>query len=348
MCIIIYTPDGHIPKKHLKNSLAYNDDGWGVMWPENGVLQICTGMEAGEFWKNWKWIGKLRVPKVFHARIGTHGTKDLDNCHPFAIPSHGQLAVAHNGIISKQAGGSDGKSDTRNFVDDVLAKLPLDFLESDGILEMMSDYIGHSKLVFMNGDGDTHIVNAKLGWWEDKRWYSNQSHRWQKTHGSSTTYYNATNATSSQLGFYHDTYDARSVKQENFPVFKEDEDEATLLRARQHGSYDDYDMANDTDWQQMVKDRLNEAANRSQSSCGIGVPAAVLGDQKADAAKTGLATMEDIERGRRQELKKLEEIIRHRYPEDSPGAIRWRVENEGKYPCTLPDPAGKYQGYCDL
>ena len=175
MCIIIYSPKGHIPKKHLKNSIDHNSHGWGIMFPKgDGTLQILKGMTKDEFFLQWKWIKDLKVPKVFHARISTHGTKSLENCHPFSVPGHDNLAVAHNGIIRQMEYVGD-KSDTVHFVERILSSLPAGFQENSGCQALLDDYIGYSKLVFMDGSGGVNIVNEKGGSWVNGLWYSNST-----------------------------------------------------------------------------------------------------------------------------------------------------------------------------
>lgn len=178
MCIIIYAPKGHIPKKHLANSLKNNDDGWGVMYADAGKVCIVRGMTPVDFHFHWKWIKKLPGPKVFHARIATHGAVDENHCHPFRVPNHNELAVAHNGVIIQQTGKSSGTgSDTMNFNDNILAHLPEGFQNLQVYHDLLSDYIGYSKLVFMDGEGQVQIVNEEKGSWHDENWYSNNSFR---------------------------------------------------------------------------------------------------------------------------------------------------------------------------
>jgi predicted glutamine amidotransferase len=176
MCIIIYTPNGRIPRKHLQRSLTNNPDGWGYMWSLEGNIYIRKGLERGEFWAQWRadreWIDGQ--PLVFHSRIGTHGTKTVDNCHPFEVPNH-NLALAHNGIISNHAKKDSELSDTRHFVNDILADMPDGFLRSKAIRRLIGDYIGWSKLAFLSGTGQVTLINSSLGTWHAQRWYSNTS-----------------------------------------------------------------------------------------------------------------------------------------------------------------------------
>lgn len=176
MCIIIASKDGKIPKKHLNASLENNKDGWGVMWPENGVLNILNGMIRNDFFRMWKWVKDIPGPKVFHSRISTSGLVDIDNCHPFFVTNHGDFGVAHNGVIGRQANKGES-SDTRNFIKNVLAFLPAGFHKEEVYAELLSDYIGWGKLVFMDGDGDITIINEHLGKWVGNIWYSNESYK---------------------------------------------------------------------------------------------------------------------------------------------------------------------------
>jgi hypothetical protein len=146
------------------------------MWPQDGKLNISCGLKKHEFFKEWKWIRCIDAPKVFHARIGTHGKGTLENCHPFFIPNHGALGVAHNGIITKCADQTSDKSDTLLFVENVLAKMPQGFAFNPAIQEVLSEYIGASKLVFMDGKGKVVITNPNLGYWVGDMWYSNKSY----------------------------------------------------------------------------------------------------------------------------------------------------------------------------
>lgn len=176
MCIIIYSPNGAIPRSHMERGLVTNPHGWGFMYPEKGKLRIWRGMTPREFWENWKHPRPKGAPVVWHARITSHGETNLENCHPFHVPGHGPLAVAHNGVIRHHADKQSPLSDTRLFIRDVLSQLPRGFLNEDAICRLIEAYIGYSKLVFMDGRGDVTILNEDLGHWRKGRWYSNCSY----------------------------------------------------------------------------------------------------------------------------------------------------------------------------
>lgn len=172
MCIIIYSPDGRIPKKHLKWSLYNNPHGWGYTFARDGEVVIRKGLLDSLFWKSWK-DDNLDVPVIWHARIKTHGPVDIDNCHPFWIPGH-SMAMAHNGIIHAHSGPKGSQeSDTRLFIKNILQGLPRGFLDNPSITRLIADTIGYSKLAFMEAGGQATIINAQLGHWRGHRWYSN-------------------------------------------------------------------------------------------------------------------------------------------------------------------------------
>ena len=174
MCLIIYSPSGHIPRKHLQRGLKANANGWGFMVAHRGQLHIERGMESRSFWAAWR--NKPSGSVVFHSRIGTHGGIDLDNCHPFRLDAkHGDVAMAHNGMIHALPKHST-MSDTRILVR-MLDLLPHGFMEDGGTLNLVAAFIGHSKLVFLTGGGEVTMVNEHLGHWHDNRWYSNHSYQ---------------------------------------------------------------------------------------------------------------------------------------------------------------------------
>ena len=133
-------------------------------------------MKFNQFYTAYKMANEKAPdrPFIIHFTIGTHGEKTVYNCHPFYVNKN--LVFIHNGII--QGVGTDvKKSDTQLFNDKVLKRLPKGWESNDAIRELISNYIGYSKLVFLNVAGDVYIVNEKLGNWLDGIWYSNMSYK---------------------------------------------------------------------------------------------------------------------------------------------------------------------------
>lgn len=110
MCVIIIDPAGReLDFGILKRAVERNPDGWGIGVIIPGVngaeptMKIHKGFGYDGARRAWKkYAGHKRV---FHARIGTSGTKDLSNCHPFyagtmkdGAPEHRWFF--HNGTVS--------------------------------------------------------------------------------------------------------------------------------------------------------------------------------------------------------------------------------------------------------
>lgn len=142
MCVIVYKPENApFPSLSiLKNCWDNNDDGAGLMWPED---EGVSGRKGFMFWTHFKkYIEEnkkrlSRLPVVFHFRIATHGGRGPECTHPFPVSRHTEdlrslawenhYGVAHNGIIlgyGSSLYGIQGKlclSDTQEFIQDVLA-----------------------------------------------------------------------------------------------------------------------------------------------------------------------------------------------------------------------------------
>lgn len=175
MCVIIYAPDGSIPSSELVEGLLANPDGWGYMFAQRRKIIIRKGLWPEDFWKSWKRDQATDTgPLVWHARIGTHGRRNVNNCHPFLLTAHHGLALAHNGVISGMPTHKQ-HSDTSQFVRRILDRLPVGFLSDPAIRELIRCAIGCSKLVFLDTQGTVDIIGEEKGFWSKGRWYSNTS-----------------------------------------------------------------------------------------------------------------------------------------------------------------------------
>lgn len=194
MCIAIFKPaDKSIPKDTLRTCFDNNDDGAGFSYINTdfcGVrrLKIKKYMKFEDFYKAYEKATRLfpDSPFIIHFRIGTHGEKSSYNCHPFWVRK--DLVFIHNGIISG-VGTDKRKSDTQLFNDKILKKLPKDWERNDAIWSLIHGFIGMSKLIFLNTDGEYMIVNEDKGEWVDGVWYSNSSYKVRTTYFSHTNRY---------------------------------------------------------------------------------------------------------------------------------------------------------------
>jgi len=178
MCIIMFKDVGvDIKEEWMDNSAKSNSDGYGLSYihPEAG-LTIFRTLDYEEFKSEYKrlTVKHSDSPFILHFRKTTDGTTTVDNCHPFEACG---LAVFHNGVITecKPIKGDD-RSDTRIFCEEVLGGLPEKWEENDTILDLVESYIGASKVVFMNKEGDVTLLNEDNGHWHEGVWMSNYSY----------------------------------------------------------------------------------------------------------------------------------------------------------------------------
>ena len=190
MCIAIYKPQGLVlTPTTIQESWTSNHDGAGFMYHEDGKLHVVKGLmtlpnfkEAYEPHKNKEC--------VLHFRIKTHGETNAEMTHPFLVDDN--LGMVHNGIINKVDTKPDpSKSDTYHFTGTHLHRFRQDnpkFFLDPVYKEIIEDYIGFSKLIFMDGDGNVEIFNESKGVWDSGCWFSNKSY--QPSVAPQTTSYN--------------------------------------------------------------------------------------------------------------------------------------------------------------
>lgn len=178
MCLLIYSPHGHIPASHRRIGLVANPHGWGYAFARRGKIVMRHGLLDSAERASWE-ADHVNGPVIWHARIATHGSVGLDNCHPFRVPGH-PLVVGHNGIIS-ECGSDKKRSDTRTLCEDVLAGLSIGWESNQSTLRMLGAFIGWSKLAILRTDGEVTLVNEHMGHWRKGIWYSNSSYRPAKT-----------------------------------------------------------------------------------------------------------------------------------------------------------------------
>jgi predicted glutamine amidotransferase len=173
-----------------------------------------------KFYKEYSKQRKVNKTSNFilHFRIATSGKIDRANCHPFSVNKN--LAFVHNGMININQLNAN-VSDTYTFNELILKKLPTTFLNNHAILDLIENYIGYSKLVFLDNDNTASILNEDLGHWDaDNNWYSNNSYQCTytkatkaKTYKVDADYYNASYYNDTDLCGYCDHYNATYSKE---------------------------------------------------------------------------------------------------------------------------------------
>ena len=155
MCIAILNTIDRLSADTITNSWNNNNQGAGLLYNLNGQLQTFKTYKLKQLLKEYNRLrdnpntGKI----VLHFRIATSGgTEKYTNLHPFLINS--KLGFVHNGIITGL--GNNTHSDTYQF-NELLKQLPPNFLQCEATRELITGYIGGSKLIFLDKIGRAHV-----------------------------------------------------------------------------------------------------------------------------------------------------------------------------------------------
>lgn len=179
MCIVVVSPKGQqFPDvTKIQNCVDSNPDGFAMSWNENGEVKNYKTMGHRAIVKFYKRFIETHDPKttglVFHARIATHGSKNIKNCHCWVSDG---LGFAHNGILDVANRGD--MTDSETFFQDIF--LPIyRSCGWDGAKKAINACIGYSKFAFIDGYGHTWgFGNFKE---VDGNYYSNDSYKsWQE------------------------------------------------------------------------------------------------------------------------------------------------------------------------
>lgn len=158
----------------LENAMIANPNGWGIMASHRGQLLIRRGMKPGKFRRALEIFTGLDT--FIHFRNATHGTVNVDNCHPFAIVD-GTFAVMHNGIIPIDCRSDSKRSDTWHYANTILEPLLIqdpEALADESFITLIGQHVGAgNKLAILRADGTSAIVNRAQGSEIDGSWYSN-------------------------------------------------------------------------------------------------------------------------------------------------------------------------------
>ena len=178
MCIIAIKPRevAYPSYKRVKNMCENNSDGFAIVWHVKGEpVRNYRTLNEKKFLKKYNEITSTYKAKdvslFIHARIKTHGTQKLENCHGWIEDKIG-LAFAHNGILSIK--NRDDMTDSETFFRDIFA--PAFELGGWSAGERaIKACIGTSKFCFMDMYGNLiHYGNYIKG--DDGILYSNDSY----------------------------------------------------------------------------------------------------------------------------------------------------------------------------
>tara|TARA_R100001530_G_scaffold34481_1_gene26963 strand:- start:851 stop:1564 length:714 start_codon:yes stop_codon:yes gene_type:complete len=188
MCIAINSTSGTTPKRReLEISFENNPDGIGYCFAKDGKLVIRKAFfKFEEFYQSYLSDNIQGQNKLIHFRIATSGLIDELNCHPFKITD--EIAFIHNGIIPHY--GDKEENDTLQFCKEMLRPIfnefGVDVLKRKSFRKTLIQLIGNSKLAFLDNNGNSYIINEKMGHSKNGIWFSNGTY---KEYGNLVGYY---------------------------------------------------------------------------------------------------------------------------------------------------------------
>lgn len=140
----------------IEKCINANRHGNAIAWNQNGRVEVFKSMDKNETLAKYKELVSTLNPAetamIFHARIATHGSHCVKNCHGW---KHGELAFFHNGIlhnISNRDDLTDSETFFRDFFVPAMEGCGMDFA-----LKMSRAIIGESNNKFALVDGNGHI-----------------------------------------------------------------------------------------------------------------------------------------------------------------------------------------------
>lgn len=165
MCIIMIKPKMvKYPSVECVNTMCENNpDGFALVWHTGkGNVQILRTMSKDIVLKIYKRITSTyswRTTSLFlHARIATHGSTNIKNCHGWHSKQTHQT-FAHNGILS--VANRDDMTDSETFFRDIFEpSFKIGGWEAGK--RAINACIGTSKFVFMDDEGDINYFGKYI------------------------------------------------------------------------------------------------------------------------------------------------------------------------------------------
>lgn len=178
MCQIIQGPSAQLKSVLLTTAGLLeelhqnNPDGWGALYhTTKGVKAIKKLPMTAEDTR--KFIQKLPDddrPVALHWRWKTSGLVDQANAHPHHIEG-GWLI--HNGVLDIDTKSKPEMCDTYHFARAYLDGAVTAVVHSNGLQQMIGEFIGNNRFVIMDNNGDMCIINKHQGYEAQGLWFAN-------------------------------------------------------------------------------------------------------------------------------------------------------------------------------
>lgn len=179
MCMCIIKPENkEIPLKVLEQCYNNNPDGIGMLFSVKVELDCFKGNMSFDAFKNLYLKFSNYGNMIIHFRTASASGFGNEYCHPFYVNKN--LAFVHNGNLFEFSSyfrnrKKDDLIDTQRFNNEILKKLPSNFLAIKSIRNKLEEYCKNnmSKMIFMDLTGKYTIINEEAGIWKYGCWFSN-------------------------------------------------------------------------------------------------------------------------------------------------------------------------------
>lgn len=163
MCVIYFAKNKATlrAKAHLPEAVSRNSDGVGAMWLHQGQICVARRLKSADY---EQVLAEIPDDVAFglHFRYGTSGGVTSENVHPFLLHG-GQVCLMHNGVV--QGMGGDGRSDTREVCEDILAHIPADEIGSSRALGAL---FKGSRVLMLAPNAQGQLLYYRLGTWAEE------------------------------------------------------------------------------------------------------------------------------------------------------------------------------------
>ena len=195
MCMLCVVPPNVIPSKDkLENSALNNPDGFGfaIVIPSENRIHVEHTMNPDTSIRRFLDM-RIKYPESFamwHARLATHGSTTVDNCHPFQVGYDNRTVLAHNGILPIVQPTGDLRSDTRIFAEDLLPRIGgVKALDNLQVYNLIEDFTSGSKVCILTLDPEAqqtcYLIHEEKGkidangvWWSNDSCELDYSRKW--------------------------------------------------------------------------------------------------------------------------------------------------------------------------
>lgn len=180
MCVIIHQPKDNrqVTLEEFQSAWQSNPHGFWLMYFSNDKVCVEKSMKMMESWDIYNNLAselEWETDFVLHFRWATHGSKNLDNTHPF--PCGNGKYLVHNWVLGyeSQVPSETDYSDTRLFAS-TLEKFPWEWLDSEVMCDFVQSVCTWDKVLVMDNTWKVYYFGDKWEMSPDwKLWASNDS-----------------------------------------------------------------------------------------------------------------------------------------------------------------------------